>query len=265
MDPSLLAQRFALRETQYLCERFEKSPNITEACSVADNLGICYGMSDASIIPALGTLLRRVYLFVKEWFGYRGDVAIDLWVAPTIADLQYMTCVPHEEGYACAPGTRNGANIIILDSPLSGGKNSDNDRLAAVLAHEITHHFVAEISRSTPFTMKRREGLDVPMWLEEGLGMVVMTEMGPSFGTRFNARIVGITDWYPLDDMWNDLADCEDADRAYLQAYREAKRLVEQRGRVEVIRLLYLNRTHYINWNDLPCGGDVLARAKPFH
>nr|NJM04526.1 GNAT family N-acetyltransferase [Desulfobacula sp.] len=167
---SLLEQRFNLRRTQYLCERFEKSPNITEECFITNHLSICYSDSDVSIIPELCSLFLRMYLFTKNWFDYWGDMAIQLWVAPDPDDLKFMTCMPCAEGYACAPGTRNGAHIILIDSPLIGGKNSGKDRLSAVLAHEICHHFVTDISHATLFTMKRQENRDVPMWLEEGLG-----------------------------------------------------------------------------------------------
>ena len=193
MDPSLIEQRFDLRRTQYLCERFEKSPNITEEYFVSRNLSICYGKADESAIASVRDLLLRMYAYVKDWFNYRGDIAIELWIAPTVADLQYMTCIPCGEGYACAPGISNGANIILLDSPLSGVKNAEEGRLSAILAHEITHHFVGEISRSTPFAMKRKENRDVPMWLEEGLGTLIMTDVSPSFKARFAKDIAGAT------------------------------------------------------------------------
>lgn len=259
---SLLEQRFNLRRTQYLCERFEKSPNITEECFITNHLSICYSDSDVSIIPELCGLFLRMYLFTKNWFDYRGDMAMQLWVAPALDDLKFMTCMPCAEGYACAPGTRNGTYIILIDSPLLCGKNSDKDRLSAVLAHEICHHFVTDISHATLFTMKRKENRDVPMWLEEGLGSVMMAEVSPSFRTRFDERIAGTTQWYSLEDMWNDLSDCENPDRAYLQAYRETGNLIKQKGRNEIIRLLYLNRTHCINWNGLPSGGEAMAKAR---
>jgi hypothetical protein len=46
-----------------------------------------------------------------------------------------------------------------------------------------------------------------------------------------------------------------------LQAYSETGSLLKQRGRTGIIRLLYLNRTHFINWNDLLSGGEVMAKA----
>lgn len=251
-----------LRRTQYLCERFEKSPNITEERSVADHLSIWYSTRDTTIIPMLSAVFLDMYRFVKSWFGYRGDLSIHLWVAPTLEDLQFMTCTPCFEGYACAPGTKNGGNVILIDSPLLGGRNSDEERLSAVLAHEISHHFVTDISRSTLFAMQRKANLDVPIWLEEGLGTVIMAEVGPSLRARFAKQISETTEWYSLEDMWHDLTCCEDANRAYLQAYKESKTLVEERGKAEIVRLLYLNRTHYINWNDLPLGKEVMARAR---
>jgi hypothetical protein len=166
------------------------------------------------------------------------------------------------EGYACALGTKNGANIILTDSPQLGGRNSKAERLSAILAHEISHHFVADISRSTPFVMKRKENGDVPMWLEEGIGTVIMAEISPTLEKTFAERIVETSEWYSLEDMWHDLAGCENVDRAYLQAYKEARDLLERWGKEEIIRLLYLNRTHKINWNDLPAGRTALAKAR---
>ncbi len=258
---SVIEQRLNLRKTQYLCERFEKSPGITEKHLVTSHLSICYGKPDESAIASVSKLFLNMYAFVKDWFDYRGDIAIELWMAPAVADLQYMTCMPCGEGYACAPGIRNGVNIILLDSPLSGGKNADKSRLSAILAHEITHHFVGYISRSTPFTMKRKENHDVPMWLEEGLAMLIMTDVTPNFQAGF-VKDIFRADGYSLEDMWNDLAGCEDQDKAYLQAYKETKALVKRRGKAEIIRLLYLNRTHFVNWNDLPAGGEVKAKAR---
>lgn len=259
---SLLENRFALRRSQYLCERFEKSPNITEEYHVANHLSIYHSSSDTAIIPGLRDVFLHAYQFVKDWFAYRGDIVVQLWVAPSVDDLSFMTCMPCTEGYACAPGIKNGANVILIDSPLLGGKNSDESRLRALLAHEICHHFMAEISHSTQFGLKRRENRDVPMWLEEGLGQIIMTEIASRYCAWFDERIAGITEWYCLEEMWNDLTGCDDVDRAYVQAYKETKNIVEQRGKSEIIQLLYLNRTHYINWNDLPRQGEVLAKAR---
>ncbi|MGD9210011.1 MAG: hypothetical protein PVI90_04515 [Desulfobacteraceae bacterium] len=261
-EAQTLEKRFAQRKTQYLCERFEKSPNITKERSITDYLSICYSDQDASIIPTLCDLFFQMYMFVKKWFDYQGDITIQLWIAPTVEDLQFMTCMPCSEGYACAPGKIYGAHIILIDSPLLGGKNSNEKRLSAVLAHEICHHFVTKISRSTLFTMKRKENLDVPMWLEEGLGIVIMTEVNPGLQKIFEERIAQTTKWYFLDEIRNDLSDCKDSNRAYLQAYNETKKLIKHRGKSDLIHLLYLNRIYHINWNDLPFGGKLSANAR---
>jgi hypothetical protein len=260
--PSLLNQRFALRETQYLCERFDVSPNISEERFAADHLTVRYSCTDVPIVPALCKVFAQMYLWVKDWFGFRGDIAQELWVAPSVEDLQFMTCMPCGEGYACAPGTKNGADIIVIDSPSLGGKNSDEGRLSAVLAHEISHHFISAISRCTPFTMKRKENLDVPMWLEEGLATVVMSEVYPSLRTKFEERISLSTAWYPLVDMYDDLSSCDEPDKAYLQAYKETKALIDCNGKAKIVKLLFLNRTHEIGWNELPYGGEVSRSAK---
>lgn len=250
--PSVLTQRFNLRRMQYLCERFEKSPNITETCAVADHLGVCYGNRDAAIIPSVQAVLLRMYAYVKDWFDYRDDLAIELWMAPAAVDLQYMTCLPCDRDFACAPGSRDGKHIILLASPLSGGRNRDRNRFSSVLAHEIAHHVIADISRATAFTMQRKERLDVPMWLEEGLCQLIQGEVNPALQAQFAREIAGTTEWFPLESLWNDLSDCEDVHRAYLQAYKEARALVEKRGKADVVRSLYLNRTHSVDWKAFP-------------
>jgi hypothetical protein len=262
IDRSPLQRRFDIRKSQYLCERFEKSPNITEMCSVAPHLRICYAPCDASVLPSVRETFLLAYGHVKDWFGSRGDLAIDLWMAPTVADLEYMICMACGDGYMCAPGTRNGANIILFVSPLSSEKNTDRDRFSAVLAHEVTHHFVSDISRATMFSMKRKENLDVPLWLEEGLCQVIQSEVSPSFAARQSDEIAKTTEWYALGDLWNDLSACGDERKGYLQAFKETKAIVAKTGKAEVIRLLYLNRPHYVDWNALPDEGKTPAKAR---
>ena len=261
IDQTLLQRRFDLRRTQYLCERLEKSPNLRKEYSVAPHLRISCAARDASILPSVGEVFLQQYAYVKDWFGFRGDMAIDLWMAPEVVDLEYMTCMPCDDGYMCAPGMRNGAHIIPFVSPLTSLKNADTVRFSAVLAHEITHHFVRDISQATIFSMKRKESLDLPLWLEEGLCEVIQSEVNPSLQAKWDEEIAKVATWYPLEDLWNDLSTCGDEGKGYLQAYRETKAIVERRGKVEIIGLLYLNRTHYVKWSDLPQGERVSAKA----
>jgi hypothetical protein len=183
-------------------------------------------------------------------------------MAPTVADLEYMICMACGDGYMCAPGTQNGANVILFVSPLSSEKNADRDRFSAVLAHEITHHFVSDISRATMFSMKRKENLDVPLWLEEGLCQVIQSEVSPSLAAGWADEIAKTVEWYAIEDLWNDLSACGDERKGYLQAFKETKAIVAKKGKAEVIRLLYLNRTHYVSWSDLPHEGGTAAKAR---
>jgi hypothetical protein len=218
---------------------------------VAHNLRISYAVQDTSTLLLIREALFQAYEYVKDWFGYQDDIAIDLWMAPTVADLQYMICMPCDEGYACAPGTRNGANVILFVSPLSCQKNAYKDRLTSILAHEITHHVVREISRATLFSMKRKEERDVPMWLEEGLCQLIQSELNPFLQHEFADDIIKTTKWYDLKELWNDLSLCNDVKTAYLQAYKQTKSFVEMKGKAEVIQLLYQNRIHDVNWNNM--------------
>jgi DNA phosphorothioation-dependent restriction protein DptG len=96
-----------------------------------------------------------------------------------------------------------------------------------------------------------KEKRDVPMWLEEGLCQLIRCEVNPVCRAEFDMGIACTTEWYALDEMWNDLSACEDVNRAYLQAYKEARDLVEKRGKADVIRSLYLNRVNHVSWNNL--------------
>jgi hypothetical protein len=251
-DQAPLERRFELRKTRYICERFEKSPNITEECIVSDHLRICYALRDAPILPSVRESFLQAYMYTKDWFGCEGDIALALWMAPESADLQYMTCLPCEETFFCAPGSRNGTDIILFVSPLSCPMNADKDRLPGVFAHEITHYAVRHISHSTVFSVKRKEEQDVPMWLEEGLAQFIDSEMYPPLTQRRAGKIARITKWYDREEMWNDLSSCEDVTTAYLQAYKETRALIETIGKSEIIRLLHLNRTHEVDWTDVP-------------
>ena len=64
------------------------------------------------------------------------------------------------------------------------------------------------------------------------------------------------------EDRWNVLSSCEDGDTADLQAFRDTRTLVESIGREDIIRLLYLNRTHYVDWNELLRKADATAPDK---
>ena len=120
-----------------------------------------------------------------------------------------------------------------------------------MLAHEITHHMVSEISNATPYSMKRKETCDVPMWLEEGLCQLIQSELCPALQDEYGEAITRTSTWYTLEDLWDDLSSCDDVNKAYLQAYKETKLLVETKGKTEIVQLLHLNRAKQISWNDL--------------
>jgi len=262
VDQKLMQRRLNLEKFQYLCERFERSPNITDEYSVAPHLRIEYASRDVSILSSIAEILLKDYEHVKNWFGFRGDLAIDLWMAPEIADLEYITGMRCADGYMCAPGARNGGNVIPFVSPLASTKNADRMHFSAVLAHEITHYFISNISQATIFHMKRKESGDLPLWLEEGLCQLVSSEVNPSFAVKWDEEITEVDTWHPLEDLWNDLSACENATIGYLQAYKETRDVVKRRGKAEIIALLYLNRTHYVEWTDLTREGEVSMRVK---
>jgi hypothetical protein len=80
---------------------------------------------------------------------------------------------------------------------------------------------------------------------------LIQAELHPCFHKKCEAGIAGISSWYDLEDLYNDLSCCDDVRIGYLQAYQETKRLLTAMGKSEIIRLLYLNRTDKINWNEL--------------
>ena len=68
---------------------------------------------------------------------------------------------------------------------------------------------------------------------------------------RIGEAITRTSTWYTLEDLWDDLSSCDDVNKAYLQAYKETKLLVETKGKTEIVQLLHLNRAKQISWNDL--------------
>lgn len=252
LDEAHLEKRFELGRTRPLSVIFEKSPNITEPYPVSDHILVWHAAQDASILPLIEESVLRAYVHVTDWFGYEKDVPLGLWMAPAPIDLQYMVCHPCDDGFFCAPGVRNGNRIILFVSPLSCPKNAGKDHLAGCLAHEIVHHVVRDISYATLYTMRRQLQQDVPMWLEEGLCQLIQSEVNPSLQQSFSERIAGITGWYRLEELWNDLSSCSDPAKGYLQAYKETRAFVDAHGKPEITRLLYLNRTRRVNWKDFP-------------
>lgn len=89
------------------------------------------------------------------------------------------------------------------------------------------------------------------MWLEEGLCQVIQGALHPAFRCRCLERMADISDWYDLDELWNDLSACEDVDKAYLQAYGRTRTLLKACGKAEMIRLLHHAKIHPVDWNRL--------------
>lgn len=251
IDQSVLECRFALRKTLHISERLEISPNIKDLCTVTEYLHIRHAARDVSILPLIRESFLRAYGFVIDWFDCRSDIALALWVAPEVSDLRYMTCLPCDEGFFCAPGSRNGWKIILFVSPRACRGNTDPERLSGLLAHEITHHVVRALSHATDLTMKRKEKRDLPMWLEEGLCQMIQGEFDLAFRRKLDERISGTTTRYNPAELWDDLSDCRDVPAAYMEAYRHTRELVEAKGRQEVIRLLHRHRARDVDWNDL--------------
>jgi RimJ/RimL family protein N-acetyltransferase len=251
IDQTTLKHRFELRKSKFISERFEKSPNITEQYDVSDHLRICYGLRDEAILPFVGESFSRAYIFVKDWFGHNDNVAFDLWMAPELIDLQYMTCLSCNDTSFFAPGDRDGRHIMLFVSPLRCSLMSCEERLPGLLAHEISHHMIREISQATSLSMKRKEKQDVPMWLEEGLCQYIDGEISSSIDGVHVGKVTGIEKRYDIHELWNDLSSCEEPDIAYLQAYEATRSVLATKGKAEIIRLLYLNRTHGTDWEQV--------------
>lgn len=249
MDQALLNQRFALGEKQYISECFVKSPNITETRHVTNELLLSYAPKDSNILALVEGPYRKAYALAKGWFKYGEEMALDLWMAPEVADLQYMTGQLCDAKWFCAPGHRNGRRIILFVSPLSCAANSWPGRLAGCLGHEICHHLLEKITGSTVFTMKRKEEQGLPMWLEEGLCQVIQAELDPAFRRKCLKQKDEMRNLYELEDLWNDLSSCEDVHKAYLQAYKQTQALLDAYGKAEIIRLLYYSGSHAVDWN----------------
>jgi hypothetical protein len=66
------------------------------------------------VYPFVQESFIRAFLFTKEWFAYPDVLELDLWMAPEVIDLQYMTCLPCHEDFFCAPGSEKGRKVIFL-------------------------------------------------------------------------------------------------------------------------------------------------------
>ena len=251
LDETTMNRRFSLRNSCRIADRLEKSPNITERYSISTHLDIHYAPQDATILPLIQESLLDAYGIVKTWFNYSNDLAISLWMAPEVKDLQYMVCIPCADSYFFAPGARDGINIIVFVSPLTCRLNHNEIRMTALLAHEITHHIIRAIAQASTDATIRKQNLDMPMWLEEGLCQLMECEVHPSIEDKFIKSINEISQWYDLEDLWNDLSSCSDTNSAYLQAYFATQRLVNKIGQAEVLTLLSLNRDHKTDWREL--------------
>lgn len=244
----MLNRRFELRGNRFISERLEKSPRINMHFAMTDHLRIRFAAQDVPILALIHEAFNRAYEYVQNWFGHGSDMVFDLWMAPEMVDLQYMTCLPCAETFFCAPGMQSNMHVILFVSPQSCRQNADKDRLSGLLAHEITHHVVRDISQSSVFTMKRKEKRDVPMWLEEGLCQFIESEVYPAARQRRTEKITRMSNGYDRETLWNDLSACDDPETAYLQAYEETRAILESTGKTELIRLLYLNRMHEVDW-----------------
>jgi len=166
IDKISLNKRLELRKTRCISERFEKSPNLNVHCVVSDHLHIRLAARDVTALALIQESFHRAHECVQNRFGWRSDMVFDLWMAPDVIDLRYMTCLPCDETFFCAPGNRDGMHVILFVSPLSCPKNADKDRLCCLLAQEIARHVVRDISQAS-MTPTRREAVrnmpDVPV------------------------------------------------------------------------------------------------------
>lgn len=251
LDETVMNRRFDLLERYGMADRLEKSPRITECAVISPCLQIHHAPCDRAFLPFLQESLLDAYAVIKSWFGYPDDLAVACWMAPAVQDLQYMVCFSCPDTSFFAPGEREGWNIVVFVSPQSCPGNQDKSRMTALLAHEMTHHLICHLSLASRDSRKRRENLDLPMWLEEGLCQLMECQTHPSVRERFAERCSALSSWYDLEGLWNDLSSCPDRSGAYLQAYQVTQQLVKERGKAGVLELLALNRERGTDWAGL--------------
>lgn len=249
MDRELLEQRYALAASQPISQRFAKSPNITASRRFTQELLLSYAPQDSPVVPLVEEACLKALAYARHWFDHAEDLALDLWMAPGVADLEYICCQRSDARWFCAPGHREGRAVVLFVSPLACGDNAEPNRLAGCLGHEITHHLLQGITGATVYTMRRKEEQDLPMWLEEGLCQVIQGALDPVFQHRCAARLTEISKWFDPDALWNDLSACEDVAAAYLQAYRQTLTLLETYGKAELLRLLHRSTCHPVDWH----------------
>lgn len=226
----------------YLADRFRRAPNLTGCHAVHDRLCIRYDDKDAARLPAFGEICRVGAKRALAWFGLDAGPCFEIWLAGDPADLFFMTALRCQGFAAYAPGQRDGKAIIIVQVPRPVGLEKEHDRLVAIVAHECAHHIVEGISGASVYTMRRRQENDLPMWVEEGLCVVVQaacrkaalgfcTKDGPAAASR-----------YAISALWNDLSDCPDRDAAYAQAYAMVRAVIGTYGKDFLLWLLRRDR-----------------------
>lgn len=222
----------------YLADRFRRAPNLAGCHAVHDRLLIRHDDKDAARLPAFGEICRDGARRALAWFGLDAGPCFEIWLAGDAADLEYMTALRCQGLAAYAPGYRDGKAIIVMQVPRPVGLETERDRLVAIVAHECTHHIVGEISGASVYTMRRRQENDLPMWVEEGVCVVVQAacrETVPAYCTKYGPAAAGR---YAISALWNDLSDCPDRDAAYAQAYALVRAVIGTYGKDFLLWLL---------------------------
>jgi hypothetical protein len=231
-----------------LPDRLEQSPNLTHRHVVSDDLRVSHAEADVAALPFLEGALTTAYRHAGGWFEGTAGVRFDFWVAPDLTDLQYMLCIPCQDGFFCSPGESDGWGAITALSPRA---YRHRDRLAhftSSLAHEVSHHIVQARAGATRYTLRRRDLGDLPMWVEEGLCQVVECAVDGDQADRLREQARYVEEWLSFEVLWNDLAACPNRRLGYLQAYHAVRALIAARGEQHVFDILSRNAERAVDW-----------------
>ena len=166
---------------------------------------------------------------------------------------------------ALAPFDDNSKGLIAIQSPEANRRNGDSDRMKRILAHEMAHQFVSEISNSKKVLGDGNVNRIVPAWLDEGFAVVVsrlvwnditpLKESIELFNNCTELMTFGELNWH-LDDLWSKLRD-----KAFMCSTAAVYSLVQETSVDYVFRNLNMISGKYDN--DDVCAPDKFRKELP--
>jgi hypothetical protein len=121
----------------------------------------------------LACLAATALRFTSECLGFQPTRSLHVCSYHTQEDawIQLSRRVPAT--FAMAPFSSEAASVVIVHSEAIDPRNGDPERMMRLLAHEMTHQFVAESTGSIKVLGDENRGMRVSSWINEGLAELV--------------------------------------------------------------------------------------------